>query len=84
MRERLYLEAMQEVYSNVTKVLIDTRQNSNLLYLPLDKIMQSAGAPTPAPGASGGSSVGSGSPAAPLLPSDPRARDDRSRTRDTR
>ncbi len=84
MRERLYLEAMQEVYSNVTKVLIDTRQNSNLLYLPLDKIMQSAGAPTPAPAGSGGSTLGSGSPAAPLLPSDPRARDDRSRTRDAR
>ncbi|WP_334135379.1 FtsH protease activity modulator HflK [Tepidimonas sp.] len=45
-RERMYLEAMQEIYSNVTKVLIDSRQQSNLLYLPLDKIMQqvSAGA----------------------------------------
>ena len=81
MRERLYLEAMQEVYSNVTKVLIDTRQNSNLLYLPLDKIMQSAGAPAPSP-AIAGSSSGSATP--PLLPNDPRARDDRSRTRETR
>ncbi len=81
-RERLYLEAMQEVYGNVTKVLIDTRQNSNLLYLPLDKIMQSAGgsvssAPAAAP-------VGSASPA-PLLPNDARAREEsRSRDRDTR
>lgn len=82
MRERLYLEAMQEVYSNVTKVLIDTRQNSNLLYLPLDKIMQSAGAPAAAP--SGGGAV-SGSTTAPLLPNDARARDDlRSRGRETR
>jgi membrane protease subunit HflK len=31
---------MQQVYSNVTKVLVDSRQNSNLLYLPLDKLMQ--------------------------------------------
>lgn len=43
-RDRLYTDAMQEVYSNVTKVLVDSRQGSNLLYLPLDKIMQSAGA----------------------------------------
>ena len=42
-RERLHTEALQEVYSNVTKVLVDSRQGSNLLYLPLDKIMQSAG-----------------------------------------
>jgi len=83
MRERLYLEAMQAVYSNVTKVLIDTRDNSNLLYLPLDKIMQSAGAPAPAPSASGTGTAGSAAPA-PLLPNDPRARDDRSRTRDVR
>ena len=40
-RDRLYLEAMQQIYSNVTKVLVDSRQGSNLLYLPLDKIMQS-------------------------------------------
>lgn len=39
-RDRLYLESMQQIYTNVTKVLVDTRQGSNLLYLPLDKIMQ--------------------------------------------
>ena len=39
-RDRLYLEAMQQIYSNVTKVLVESRQGSNLLYLPLDKIMQ--------------------------------------------
>ncbi len=82
-RERLYLETMQEVYGNVTKVLIDTRQNSNLLYLPLDKIMQSAGAPASTGTASGGTSSGA---AAPLLPStDIRTRDDaRSRDRESR
>jgi membrane protease subunit HflK len=31
---------MQQIYSSVTKVLIESRQGSNLLYLPLDKIMQ--------------------------------------------
>ena len=40
MRDRMYTDAMKEVYGNVTKVLVDSRQGSNLLYLPLDKIMQ--------------------------------------------
>ena len=39
-RDRMYIDAMQQVYSSVTKVMIDSRQGSNLLYLPLDKIMQ--------------------------------------------
>jgi modulator of FtsH protease HflK len=82
-RERLYLEAMQEVYGNVTKVLIDTRQNSNLLYLPLDKIMQSAGGSVSS--AAAAVPGGSASPSAPLLPNDARAREEsRSRDRDTR
>jgi membrane protease subunit HflK len=44
-RERLYIDAMQEIYSNTTKVLIDAKAGSNLLYLPLDKIMQMTGQP---------------------------------------
>jgi membrane protease subunit HflK len=49
-RDRMYLDAMQQIYGNVTKVLVDSRQGSNLLYLPLDKIIQMSGAPgTPAP-----------------------------------
>ena len=43
-RSRLYLETMQHVYSNTSKVLIDSKGQGNLLYLPLDKLMQSAGA----------------------------------------
>jgi membrane protease subunit HflK len=39
-RDRLYLEAMQQVLSNTSTVLIDQKNGSNLLYLPLDKIMQ--------------------------------------------
>lgn len=42
-RDRLYIDTMQQVYANVTKVLIESRQGSNLLYLPLDKIMQMTG-----------------------------------------
>ena len=43
-RDRMYIDTMQQVYSNVSKVLVDSRSNSNLLYLPLDKLMQQAGA----------------------------------------
>ena len=43
-RDRLYIESMQQVYSNVTKVMIDSRAGSNLLYLPLDRLLQQAGA----------------------------------------
>ncbi len=39
-RDRMYIDTMQQVYSNVSKVLVDSRANSNLLYLPLDKLMQ--------------------------------------------
>jgi membrane protease subunit HflK len=49
-RDRLYIETMQQVYSNVSKVLVDSRANSNLLYLPLDRLLQQAGA-APAGGA---------------------------------
>ncbi len=56
-RDRLYIDTMQSVYQNVTKVMIDNQKNSNLLYLPLDKIVQqvggsvSASTPVPAPSA---------------------------------
>ena len=40
-RERLYLEAAQSVFSNTTKVMVDVEGGNNLMYLPLDKLMQS-------------------------------------------
>jgi membrane protease subunit HflK len=43
-RERMYLEAMQQVFTNVSKVMVDSRSNSNLLYLPLDRLMQQSAA----------------------------------------
>jgi membrane protease subunit HflK len=42
-RDRLYIETMQQVLSNTTKVLIDQKGGNNLLYLPLDRIMQATG-----------------------------------------
>lgn len=39
-RERLYLDAMQEILGNSSKVVVDQKSGSNLLYLPLDKLMR--------------------------------------------
>lgn len=41
-RERLYIDAVQKVLSASTKVVIDQKANSNMLFLPLDKLMQGA------------------------------------------
>ena len=38
-RDRMYIDSMREMYSNVTKVLVDTSKGNSLLYLPLDKIV---------------------------------------------
>ena len=58
-RERLYLETMQELMSNTSKVLVTGEQGqNNLLYLPLDKMVNSRGAASersPAASASGAS-----------------------------
>lgn len=48
-RSRMYLETMQQVYSNTSKVMIDAKGQGNLLYLPLDKLMKAAGAVTASP-----------------------------------
>jgi modulator of FtsH protease HflK len=45
-RERLYLESMQQILSNTSKVIVDQKAGQNLLYLPLDKLMQMTSAPT--------------------------------------
>jgi membrane protease subunit HflK len=47
-RDRLYLDAMQQIFSNTTKVIVDQKQGSNLLYLPIDKLMQMTGSNAPA------------------------------------
>ncbi|BDB24700.1 protease modulator HflK [Cupriavidus sp. TA19] len=82
-RDRIYLETMQQIYSNSTKVLVDARQGNNLLYLPLDKLMaQGQGdGRAAAPG-----QPGAGTPApAPETSPDTRSRESlRNRDRDSR
>lgn len=77
MRERMYIETLQEVLSNTSKIMVSGGEgNNNLLYLPLDKLMQQSGAP-----AAGGSSATAGTSGDALgrLPAQLQSRDLRSR-----
>ena len=46
-RERIYIETMQQILASTSKVMMDFRGPGNLLYLPLDKLMQQGGSATP-------------------------------------
>ena len=39
-RDRLYVDIMKDLYANNAKILVDTQKGSNLLYLPLDKLVE--------------------------------------------
>lgn len=70
-KDRLYIDAMQEIYTNVTKVIVDSKGNSQLLYLPLDKLIEKT-----TPSNSDGSSAATAAAAAKAAetsPSAPRA-----------
>jgi len=92
-RDRLYIDSMQQIYSNVTKVMVDTRAGGNMLFLPLDKILQqvaaggsaAAPAPAPAPDATPQSTTPPSGGSSGLSSSDARTRDNgRSRERESR
>jgi modulator of FtsH protease HflK len=81
-RDRMYLDAMSGIYSNVTKVMVDSKAGSNLLYLPLDKLMQQA-AQMPAGTASTATPPTSSAPA-PAAPASTNNGNARSRERESR
>ena len=54
-RDRLYIDAIEYVYSNSNKVLIDSQGSGNLLYLPIDKMLQGPAPRTSAQELGGGS-----------------------------
>ncbi|GAA0859835.1 FtsH protease activity modulator HflK [Aliiglaciecola litoralis] len=39
-RQRIYLETMEQVYSNTSKIMVDNKGSGNMMYLPLDKILE--------------------------------------------
>jgi membrane protease subunit HflK len=74
-RERLYIETVQQILESTSKVLIDARAGTNLLYLPLDKILQ---------GSAGGGLPEALAPARPSASAEsPAPQDTGARSRDT-
>lgn len=47
-RTRMYIDTVQQMLNNTSKVMVDAKAGSNLLYLPLDKLLQNTGAQSPA------------------------------------
>jgi membrane protease subunit HflK len=45
----MYLETMQQIYNSTSKVMVDAKSGSNMLYLPLDKLIGQQGETRPAP-----------------------------------
>jgi membrane protease subunit HflK len=80
-RQRMYLDTMQAVMNNTSKILVDQKGGNSLLYLPLDKLQQTVSQPY-----SGGPDVLSQSaPASAATPLDARTRDAlRNRDREAR
>jgi membrane protease subunit HflK len=86
-RDRMYIEAMQQIFTSTTKIMVDTKSNNSMIYLPLDKLIAQTAAESaaalhqaPAPSAEGAVPATEGA----RLP-EPRSRDSRSsRDRETR
>ena len=73
-RDRMYNDTMQEIYSKVTKIMVDTRQGS-MLYLPLDKIIQQTQQGATAPAAAAAAPAPAAAASTPAAPADARTRE---------
>ena len=73
-RDRLYLDAMEQIMTNTTKIVVEKGGN-NLLYLPLDKIMQAGGAVAPSVPSVPGTGAAASAPVAPPADASGRTRD---------
>jgi len=83
-RDRMYIDAMQDVYSHVTKVLVDTHNGTNLIQLPLERLTQTGAAPAAAAPSDAAAATVTVTPSDSSA-NDARARDSaRSRDRDSR
>ena len=77
-RDRLYIETMQQIYANVAKVYVDAKSQGSLLYLPLDKFIQSGGNAEAARAGAAAAPVSPGPGAAGERSSEPAAAENRS------
>ena len=84
-RDRMYLDTMQQIFSSTSKVMVDAKSGSNLLYLPLDKLIaQAAATDAQAAAARAAQSAGASSGASTTLPADLMPSVEVSRQRDPR
>jgi membrane protease subunit HflK len=84
-RDRMYLETMQQIFSSASKVMVDAKTGSNLLYLPLDKLIaQAAATDAQAAAARAAAQAAASPPPAASLPSDVMPQVEVSRQRDPR
>lgn len=69
-RDRMYLETMEYIYGNTSKILVDVKNSNNLMYLPLEQLIkQGAAAPAPtAPTSSTPARTGADSATTPPRP----------------
>ncbi|HTJ91932.1 MAG TPA: FtsH protease activity modulator HflK [Pararobbsia sp.] len=70
-RERMYIDTMQAIYTNATKVLVDTHSGNNTVYLPLDKLLAANGVTAKVSGMTivpPSAASAAGAPAAPAAP----------------
>ncbi|KAF3998860.1 FtsH protease activity modulator HflK [Glaciimonas immobilis] len=87
-RDRMYLDTMQQIFANTTKVMIDAKSGNNLLYLPLEKLIAQSIASGTVGGTSPSAASGISPATAPVVPLkesdaqgviDSRSRDNRNR-----
>ena len=78
-RDRMYLDTMQQVFTSASKVLVDAKSGSNLLYLPLDKLIAQTAANDAAIGAKSGPVTMPSPPDSMQVVEQVRQRDSRSR-----
>jgi membrane protease subunit HflK len=81
-RERIYLETMQQVLGATSKVIVDQKGGQNLIYLPLDKLMQLSSQSAPAPIDAGPRPVPEAAPLPPVPDAATRRESLRSRDRE--
>jgi modulator of FtsH protease HflK len=83
-RDRLYLDTMQQIFSNTTKLMIDAKSGNNLLYLPLDKLIAQTGANEALVGKPAGTGTATAPAAAATEPAAADTRQKDARGRDSR
>ncbi|OFA04923.1 modulator of FtsH protease HflK [Duganella sp. HH101] len=84
-RDRMYLETMQQIFTSASKVMVDAKSGSNLLYLPLDKLIaQAAATDSAAAAARAAAQAAAMPPSTTTLPADVMPQVEVSRQRDSR